>query len=89
MGPDDPPLRALARAVRIAHALYRPHHVFLAGGIGIRLKPFVDGLHRQVAHQLTRISRPDATLSAAQSDFHAAQGAARLALQTGRSEPVH
>ena len=80
MGPEDPPLRALARAIRIAHALYRPHHVFLAGGIGIRLRPFVVDLQRIVAHQLTGISRPDATLSTAHSDFHAAQGAARLAL---------
>lgn len=80
MEPDDPPLRALARAIRIAHALYRPHHVFLAGGIGIRLRPFLDELNRIVRHQLTGISRPDATLSAGESDFHAAQGAARLAL---------
>jgi glucokinase len=78
--PDDPPLRALARALRIGHALYRPNHVFLAGGIGIRLMPFVDDLRRMVREHLTGISRPEATLAAAHSDFHAAQGAARLAL---------
>jgi predicted NBD/HSP70 family sugar kinase len=91
MRADDPPLRALARAIRIAHALYRPHHVILAGGIGIRLAPFVDDLNGIVTHQLTAIRRPDATLSVAHSDFHAAQGAARLALQTRRPapEPTH
>jgi glucokinase len=87
MGPEDPPLRALARAIRIAHAMYRPHHVFLAGGIGIRLGPFVRDLHRLVAHRLTGISHADATLSLGDSDFHAARGAARLALKPAGATP--
>src|SRR4029079_402230 len=82
--PTDPPLRALARAIRIAHALYRPHHVFLAGGIGTRLTPFIADLQQTILHQLTRVSRPETTLHLAQTDFHAAQGAARLALQTAQ-----
>jgi glucokinase len=85
MRAEDPPLRALARAIRIGHAMYRPHHVFLAGGIGIRLEPFLTELRRMVGNQLTGIARPGATPQVAQSDFHAAQGAARLALNVSRS----
>jgi glucokinase len=77
---EDPPVRALVRAVRIAHALYRPQHVFLAGGIGLRLARLVPDLHRAIATDLTNIARPGWTLACAESDFHAAQGAARLAL---------
>jgi predicted NBD/HSP70 family sugar kinase len=79
MRADDPPMRALTRAVRIAHALYRPHHVCLAGGIGMRMGHLLPDVRRAVEHQLTRIARPDWTLSTGESDFHAAQGAARTA----------
>ena len=79
---DDPPMRALVRAIRIAHALYRPHHVLLAGGIGIRLGRLVTELRSAVAHQLSNIARADWTLATGDSDFHAAQGAARLACAT-------
>jgi len=77
----DPPMRALGRALRIAHALFRPQHIFLAGGIGIRLSSLVAQLKRSIALRLTDIARPDWTLSCASSDYHAAQGAARLALR--------
>ena len=76
---DAPPMRALARAVRIGHAMYRPHHVILAGGIGNRLGRLLPDLRRAVDDRLTRIARPDWTLSVGDSDFHAAQGAARAA----------
>jgi predicted NBD/HSP70 family sugar kinase len=79
IGGDAPAMRALARAVRIAHALYRPHHVVLAGGIGNRLGRLLPGLRRAVDDRLTRIARPGWTLSVGDSDFHAAQGAARAA----------
>ena len=77
--PDDPPVRALVRAIRIAHALYRPHHVALAGGIGNRLGGLLPPLRDRVWHQLTSIARPGWTLTTGDSDFHAAQGAARSA----------
>ena len=77
---DDPAMRALLRAIRIAHAIYRPHHVYLAGGVGIRLGRLAPELREAVARDLTNIARPDWTLSAGDSDFHAAQGAARMAL---------
>ncbi len=75
----DPPLRALARAVRIAHAIYRPHHVCIAGGIGIRMAKSVPDLRRLVEVHLTSLARPNWTLVAGYSDFHAALGAARFA----------
>ena len=78
--PDHPPLRALARAVRVAHALYRPHHVALAGGIGNRLSPMLSRLRESIDHRLTAIARAGWTLTTADSDFHAARGAARAAL---------
>ena len=77
---DDPAMRALARAIRIAHAIYRPHHVCLAGGIGIHLGRLVPALREAVKRDLTNIARAEWTLSAGDSDFHAAQGAARIAL---------
>ena len=77
---EHPPMRALIRAVRIAHAMFRPQHVVLAGGIGIRLSELTVELRAAVADRLTNIARPDWTLSTGDSDFHAAQGAARLAL---------
>jgi predicted NBD/HSP70 family sugar kinase len=82
---DDPSLRALVRAIRIAHGLFRPHNVCLAGGIGIRLGRLAAELRSAVAHQLTNIARPDWTLATGDSDFHAAQGAAKLAVAAGPS----
>jgi hypothetical protein len=38
-----------------------------------------------VGRDLTNVARADWALSAGDSDFHAAQGAARLALAGGRS----
>lgn len=77
--PNDPPVLALVRALRIAHGLYRPHHVVLAGGIGSRLGHMTASVQRAVADRLTSIARPGWTLTVADGDFHAAQGAARLA----------
>ncbi|MFT3785756.1 MAG: ROK family protein [Tepidisphaeraceae bacterium] len=78
MSERDVPLQALARAIRIAHAIWRPHHVVLAGGVGTRLKPALPALRKLVETNLTRIARPDRTLDCAVDDFHAARGAARL-----------
>jgi len=75
----EPPLRALARAIRIAHAIYRPHHVVLAGGIGIRMSHLAEPMHALVNTHLSSIARANWTLSCGDSDFHAARGAARLA----------
>ncbi|MDB5356809.1 MAG: glkA1 [Phycisphaerales bacterium] len=79
IGPNDPPVRALARAVRICHAIYRPHHVVLAGGLGIRMGHVLPALREHIERNLTGLARPDWTLGIGSSDFHAASGAARLA----------
>jgi len=79
----DPPLRALARAIRICHAIYRPHHVVLVGGVGIRLRHLLPQLNQLIDTNLTSVARQDWTLSCGEHDFHAAVGAARLAAETG------
>jgi predicted NBD/HSP70 family sugar kinase len=79
MRAGDAPIRALARVIRIAHAIYRPHHVCLAGGIGIRMTHLLAELRATTDEHLTRIARPGWTLTVGDSDFHAAIGAARLA----------
>ncbi len=79
----EPPYRALARAIRIGHAIYRPHHVGLAGGIGNALGPILPALRQLVSDRLTNIARTDWTLFCGDSDYHAALGAAKLAGRDG------
>jgi len=81
MKATDVPMRALARAVRIAHAIYRPHHVLLVGGLGIRLKHVVPELKKMIDTNVTSVTRKDWTLGAGDTDFHAATGAAKMALR--------
>lgn len=78
---NEPPVRALARAVRLAHAIYRPAHVVLAGGIGIRLAHLIPTLKQQIDTNLTSVARKDWTLSAGTTDHHAACGAARVGVR--------
>ena len=75
---DDVCMKALARAIRIGHALYRPNHVVLAGGVGIRLREKLPIIRTLVDTRLTSVARDDRTLQCAVNDFHAACGAARL-----------
>lgn len=75
---DDPALIALARAIRICHAVYRPDHVVLLGGVGIRLAPNLAAIRALVARDLTSLARPTWTLSTGEHEHHAAIGAARL-----------
>ena len=76
---DEPAVAALVQTIRIALALYRPHHVVLAGGIGIRLNHLIPVIRRRVSHRLTSAARPGWTLTTGDDDFHAARGAACLA----------
>ena len=76
---DHTPIRALVRAIRICHGIYRPQHVILVGGIGTRLKRLVGQIKRACDANLTSVARKDWTLSTGDHDFHAALGAARLA----------
>ena len=79
LGSDDPPLLALARAIRICHAIYRPHHIALLGGIGLCLRPALSQLRATTSQGLTSLARPEWTLTCGDDEFHAARGAARLA----------
>jgi len=78
---DEPAMLALARAIRIAHAIYRPEHVCLCGGIGIRLRHLIPNLRRKIEAKLTSLARSEWTLTTGDDDFHAARGAARMALR--------
>jgi len=81
MKATDVPMRALARAVRIAHAIYRPKHVLIVGGLGIRLKHVIPDLKKLIDTNLTSVAHKDWTLGAGDTDFHAATGAAKIALR--------
>jgi glucokinase len=80
---EEPAMLALVRAIRIAHAIYRPDHVVLCGGIGIRLKNLVSTLKAKVETNLTSLARPNWTLTTGDDNFHAARGAAMLAIAEG------
>jgi ROK family len=76
---DEPPFLALAKAIRITHAIYRPHHYRLAGGIGIRLGHILPRLRQVVEDGLSNVARSGWTLDIGGNDFHAACGAGKLA----------
>lgn len=78
---DEAPFIALARAIRIAHAIYRMDHCVLLGGTGIRLRRVLPILRGLVDDHLTVLARPASTLICGTSDHHAAKGAARLAMR--------
>ncbi|HUB27636.1 MAG TPA: ROK family protein [Tepidisphaeraceae bacterium] len=78
---SEPPLRALVRAIRIAHAIYRPNHIVLCGGIGIRLRRLLPVMRTMIDDRLTSVARPDWDLSTGDNDFHAAKGAAAVATE--------
>jgi predicted NBD/HSP70 family sugar kinase len=83
---DSPPLLALARALRICHAIYRPQHIRLLGGVGVRIAHALPALRERVAHELTSVARDGWTLDAGTTPYHAARGAARLALRANAKQ---
>jgi hypothetical protein len=76
---DEPAIHALVRALRIGHAIYRPHHICLCGGVGIRLRHLLSTIREQTSRRLTSLARTGWTLECGWDDFHAARGAAQLA----------
>jgi predicted NBD/HSP70 family sugar kinase len=82
---DEPALQSLVRAIRITHAIYRPNHVCLCGGIGIRMKHLLPKLRKMIDKNLTSLAQPDWTLTTGDDDFHAARGAALLAIDASGS----
>jgi predicted NBD/HSP70 family sugar kinase len=84
---DDPPIRALVRALRIGHAMCRPAYIALAGGVGIRLGRLLPEIKSAVDANLTTVARAGWTLFAGENDFHAACGAARYAAHKRKEIP--
>jgi predicted NBD/HSP70 family sugar kinase len=83
---SDPPIRALVRAIRIVHAIYRPRHVVLAGGVGLGLRRLLPEIQSSVNARLTSIARDGWALTAADHEFHAACGAAALAMHAAAKD---
>jgi predicted NBD/HSP70 family sugar kinase len=82
---EEIPIQALVRAIRIAHAVYRPNHICLCGGIGIRLRHLLPVIRQKTEKNLTSLARPKWNLSTGDDDFHAARGAA-LSAQDARAQ---
>lgn len=78
--PEHPVMRALIRALRVVHAIYVPDTIVLAGGVGLALHSSGGAIHARVSDGLTTLANPDWSLQFADSLFHAASGAAMLAL---------
>ena len=85
---NEPAIAALVQTIRIAHALYRPQHTVLAGGIGVRLAHLLPLIREHVAHRLTSAARPGWTITTGDDDFHAARGCALLA-STSAAQSTH
>lgn len=81
MSVDDPAVRALARGIRVLHAIYRPHCVALLGGVGAALgqSPAGPKLRELIDRDLTSLARPGWELAFGTTLYHASAGAARLA----------
>jgi predicted NBD/HSP70 family sugar kinase len=79
MNGDAAPVRALVRAIRIGHAIYRPEHVLLLGGIGIHLEHLSAVIREQVNRNLTSVARSGWTLNFGKDTWHAARGTGLLA----------
>ncbi|MCX5677439.1 MAG: ROK family protein [Planctomycetota bacterium] len=65
-------LAALARGLRILLALYRPDHVVLLGGVGLKLQPLLPRLEAQVRDRLTTAAPAHFTLGCGQAGYFAA-----------------
>lgn len=78
-----PQLTALASAIRTAHAIYRPHHIVLLGGIGMKID--VDTLRAHIG--AAPLAREPWTLTTGWTTYHAAHGVSRLATPEVSSPP--
>ncbi len=78
---DDTPIRALARGLRVVHAIYRPGAIYLAGGVGLAMGSCLEQLDELVREGLTNLSIDGWKLGVGESLHHAARGAALLALK--------
>jgi predicted NBD/HSP70 family sugar kinase len=76
-----PPVAAVCKAFRIAHAIYRPHQIWIVGGVGLALESLHAELDGGIRRELTNLARPEWSLRFGTTPFHAARGAARLSRQ--------
>lgn len=85
--PGLPPvlLQSLARGLRIAHAIYRPDCIVLAGGTSLLLAPQLDDIASTMRQGLSSIARSHCPIRVAGHAHHAALGIARLAAANGSS----
>jgi len=67
-----PALGALARGLRILLALYRPDHVVLMGGLGLKLGPLLGELERRVRDGLTTAAPQHFSLTCGRVGYFAA-----------------
>ncbi len=79
---SDTPIRAIVHALRVVHAIYRPHRIVLLGGVGLALKPHAHMMAGMISDGLTQLAAKGWTLEFATSAHHAACGAAKLAAQS-------
>jgi predicted NBD/HSP70 family sugar kinase len=84
LGADDAALKALARAIRICHAIYCPNHVALTGGLGNRMTHLLPVIRKLVETNLTGIAKKGWTLVSGNDDFHAAKGAAKMSVASAQ-----
>lgn len=82
------PIRALACAIRIAHAIYRPDTVALLGFIGMQFASCRAVLDAVVRADLTPVAKPHWHLAFGSTPYHAAIGAARLASPSSAERAV-
>ena len=73
---DDSALLALAKGLRICHAIYKPDAVRLVGGVGALLRPHLPGIESIVGNELTSVARGGWTLGVVDDLYLAAEGVA-------------
>ncbi len=78
----DPALRALARAIRICHAIATPAHIRLVGGVGAMLAPALPALRTLIERDLTLVARERWSLACVDDLHLGARGCAHLAAQS-------
>lgn len=78
---DDQAIRALVRALRICHAIYKPDAIRLVGGIGAMLCPHIPVIEARVRDRLTRIAQEHWTLGCIDDHYLAAAGVASAAAE--------
>jgi predicted NBD/HSP70 family sugar kinase len=82
-------LETLARALRIAHAIYRPDAIVLAGGTSLHLRQHAKAITVAMQKGLSSIARPQCGIHFAAHAHHAALGIARLAAGDAAAEHPH